>query len=213
MPLEDKIHVLVIDSNSIVRKSLIAVLEQFPDLAIVGEAEDGESGITLVGQLEPHVVLINLMEMTNAVATTVSIRQNYPNTQVIIVSSFGEYGLIQQAFRAGAINYLLNTATEFELAEAIRQAYIGKTTLAVEAVSALMASITSGRKSLNFSTRERQVLELMVQGLDNQQIAVKMDMSRSTVKNNINSLFSKLKVNSRVKAVAMTLQYKLLDES
>jgi len=210
----ERIRVMLVDDHAVVRSGLAAFLMAFDDLELVGEAADGVEAVAMCGRVSPDVVLMDLVmpQMDGATATK-AIRDAYPNVQVIALTSFKEDDLVQGALQAGAIGYLLKNISTDELADAIRSASVGRPTLAPEAAQALIhtatrnATFTPGQ---DLTDREREVLILMVDGLNNTDIAEALVVSRSTVKFHVSNILSKLEVSSRTEAVAFALRNDLV---
>jgi NarL family two-component system response regulator LiaR len=207
------IRVMIVDDHDMVRRGLRAFLMAQPDLQLVGEASNGKEALVVCDQTQPHVILMDLVmpEMGGAEATR-EIRAHYPEVQIIALTSFEDKELVQDALRAGAISYLLKNVSADELAEAIRAAHAGRSTLAPEAARALIEA-TARPTGLgdDLTSREREVLALMVEGLTNPQIAERLVVSRSTAKAHVSNILSKLGASNRAEAIAMALQHRLLD--
>jgi NarL family two-component system response regulator LiaR len=207
-----KIRVMIIDDHAVVRSGLSAFLMVYPDLEMVGEAESGEEGVARAALYQPDVILMDLvMPGMDGVATTRAIRQRYPNIQIVALTSFKDDNLVQGALQAGAIGYLLKNVTASELANAIRSAHARRMTLSSEAAQVLVQATTQPMSaSDDLTDREREVLALMVEGLNNNEIADRLVVSPSTVKFHIANIFMKLGVENRVAAVTTALQRKLV---
>ncbi|MCB9136948.1 MAG: response regulator transcription factor [Caldilineaceae bacterium] len=207
-------RIVLVDDHAVVRSGLAAFLMAFDDLELVGEAADGSEAVRLCAKVQPDVVLMDLImpEMDGATATR-EIRRHFPHVQVIALTSFKEEDLVQGALEAGAIGYLLKNVSIEELAQAIRSAHAGRPTLAPEAAQALIQNATR-RQSFepgdDLTEREREVLALMIEGLNNNAIAERLVVSRSTVKFHVSNILSKLHAESRTEAVAYALQHKLI---
>lgn len=206
------IRVMIVDDHPMVRRGLAAFLKVSPDLQLVGEADDGREAVRLCEQLQPDVVLMDLvMPVMSGSAATRAIRDKYPQVQVVALTSFQEKELVREALEAGAISYLLKNVTADELASAIRAACAGRSTLAPEAMQALVESASQKPvPAFDLTPREQEVLELMVQGLSNPEIAERLIVTRSTAKAHVSNILSKLGVSNRAEAIAFALQNKLV---
>jgi NarL family two-component system response regulator LiaR len=208
---ETKISVMIVDDHAVVRSGLGAFLSVIPDLELVGEAENGDLAVVRCGHLLPDVILMDLMMPgTDGVTATRLIREQYPGTQVIALTSFQEDELVQNAMRAGAIGYLMKNVSSQELAAAIRAAKGGRMTLSPEAAQALVHAAQQEAETESLTERELDVLRLMVDGLNNAEIAEKLVVSLSTVKYHISNILMKLGVENRVAAVTTAMQKKLV---
>lgn len=207
------IRVMIVDDHAVVRSGLGAFLLAYDDLELVGEAGNGQEALRLCENVRPDVVLMDLVmpEMDGA-ATTEAIRQQHPDIEVIALTSFPEEDLVQKALKAGAISYLLKNVSSTDLANAIRDAHHGRSTLAPEAAQVLIQATKRPQElGHDLTPREYEILELMVEGLSNPDIAERLVVSRSTVKFHVSSVLSKLDVSSRTEAVAFALQNGLVD--
>jgi len=203
------IRVMVVDDHTMVRRGLATFLKVYDDLELVGEAASGQDALQLCAQVLPDVVLMDMvMPDMDGVTTTRAIRQRFPKVQVIALTSFKEEGLVRNALQAGAIGYLLKDVSADELAQAIRAAHAGRATYSPEAVQALARSAneppTPGH---DLTERERAVLALMVEGLNNTQIASRLVVSPSTIKSHVSHILAKLGVASRTEAVALAVRH------
>ena len=206
------IRVLIVDDHTVVRSGLAAFLQIFDDLELVGEASSGQHALRLCEQVQPDVVLMDLvMPGMDGTSATRAIRQQYPRVKVIALTSFHEPELVQSVLQAGAIGYLLKNVTADELANAVRAAYAGWPTLAPEATQALMYGIAHpATPGPDLTARERQVLALLVKGLSNGEIAKQLTVSRSTAKFYVSNILAKLQVTGRVEAVALAVERNLI---
>jgi NarL family two-component system response regulator LiaR len=208
----DLVRVMIVDDHSMVRRGLVAYLEDEPDLELVGEATDGQEAVQMCEQAKPDVILMDLVMpgLSGAQATRI-IRERWPQVQVIALTSFQERDLVQDALRAGAISYLLKNVSGSDLVETIRAAYAGRSTLAPEAVEALLQpAVLEPSASYSLTPRERDVLALLVKGLTNVEIAGRLGISRSTVKVHVSNILSKLGASSRGEAATVAIQRKLI---
>lgn len=202
------IRVMLVDDHIMVRKGLATFLKIYDDLQLVGEAENGAAAIKLCGEIQPDVVLMDMVmpDMDGAAVTSI-IRGQFPRVQVIVLTSFKEGDLIKKALEAGAIGYLLKDVSADELAKAIRSANAGRATLSPEAAQSLVENASlPPAPGLDLTERERDVLALMIEGLSNTQIAGRLTVSPSTIKSHVSNILSKLGVASRTEAVTLALR-------
>lgn len=209
------IRVVIVDDHAVVRSGLATFLLAFDDLELVGEASDGQEAMEICQQVQPDVVLMDLVmpKMDGATATRL-IREQQPDIQVIALTSFKENELMYDVLEAGAIGYLMKNISVDELANAIRAAHAGQSTLAPEATQALLHAATQPSPptiDYDLTPREQDVLALMAKGLNNPQIAEQLIVSRATIRFHVSNILSKLNVTSRTEAVALAIQQKLLN--
>jgi two-component system, NarL family, response regulator LiaR len=214
------IRVMLVDDHTMLRRGLATFLRVYdhplagsgPALQLVGEAENGVEAIQRCAETKPDVVLMDLvMPGMDGVSATRAIRQQFPMVQVIALTSFKEGDLIKNALEAGAIGYLLKDVSADELAQAIRAAHAGRATLSPEAAQALVQNAhRPPAPGLDLTEREREVLILMIEGLNNTQIAGRLAVSPSTIKSHVSNILSKLGVASRTEAVTLALRNRIV---
>lgn len=211
---EERIRVMIVDDQFIVRSGLATFVSIQSDLELVGEAQDGEEAVRVCAETQPDVILMDLlMPKLNGVEATRAILQQQPKVKILALTSFKDKELVQGILRAGATGYLLKDVTADELAEAIRTVYLGRTALAPAAMQALLEPHMGNPQAAlghDLTEREHDVLALMVKGLSNPQIAEQLIVSLSTVKFHVSSILSKLQAATRSEAVRLALQHKLV---
>lgn len=208
----EKIRVLIVDDHTIVREGLTTLLEVHPELTLVGEAPDGGRAIELCDQLRPDVILMDLMmPEVDGVTAIQSIMESHPEMRILALTSFVENEMLKAALEAGAIGYLLKNISAAELVEAIKGAHVGKPSLAPEATQALIQSATAPPSlGYDLTPREFDVLNHLVEGLTNAEIAQRLGVKPSTVKNHVSNILSKLGAASRTEAATLALKHKLV---
>jgi len=212
MNTSQTIQVMLVDDHNVVRSGLATFLRAYDDLELVGEAKNGLEALNLCRKKKPDVILMDLMmpEM-DGIAATRAILADYPDIKIIAMTSFEEEELVQGVLAAGAISYLLKNVSSDELAAAIRAAFLGRSTLSPEAATALIhATRPTKQPSFDLTEREREVLNLVVQGHSNQQIADAMVITVATVKAHISNILSKMEVSSRTEAIAYAIKHKIV---
>jgi two-component system, NarL family, response regulator LiaR len=190
------VRVMLVDGHAMVRRGLATFLMVFDDLQLVGETKSGEAAIQLCAEVLPDVVLMDMvMPDMDGPTVTRAIRQQFPQIQVIALTSFREGELIKSAFEAGVSGYLLKDISADQLAEAIRTATSGRATISVEAAQALIETVTQPpEQGLDVVEREQEAPTLIVEGRNNNQIAEKLVMTSSAIKAHVNGILSKLSI-------------------
>ena len=213
MSENESIRVLSVDDHEIMRGGIRYLLLAVDDIELVGEAGSGEEALTLCSTLDPDVILMDVrMPGMDGIETTRLIHNQYPNIQVLALTSFEEKEMIQQVTQAGAIGYLQKGISVDDLAEAIRAAHAGKPTLSPEAFKVLVQGGSSqpGKPNIDLTERELQVLELLVDGLSNSEISERLVITRATVKYHVSNILSKLGASNRTEAAALAVQNNLV---
>jgi NarL family two-component system response regulator LiaR len=191
-----------------VRRGLAVFLRSNADLQLVGEGSNGKEAIALCAEVNPDVVLMDLMmPVMNGITATRHIALHYPHIKVIVLTSFAEERLIKDVLEAGALGYLLKKISANDLANAIRAAHRGIATYAPEVTDILVQSVRKPHSIFaNLTAREQEVLGLMVKGMCNNQIAEQLVVTLSTTKSHVSNILSKLHVNSRTEAIILVLE-------
>jgi DNA-binding NarL/FixJ family response regulator len=205
------IRVLIADDHGVVREGLRMFLDLDPDIAIVGEASDGEEVVRLACLLRPDVVLMDvLMPVMDGIAATSAIRNALPETEIVALTSVLEGATVVDAVRVGAIGYLLKDTQAPELRKAIKAAAAGQVHLSPQASASLVRQIQSPPPTEALTERETAVLRLLVQGFPNREIAQHLQISEDTVKVHVRHILSKLGVQSRTQAVLCAIRFDLV---
>lgn len=210
------IRILLADDHSVVREGLRMFLGRDPELLVVGEANDGAEAIQLARQLRPDVVLMDLlMPVLDGIAATAAIHQELPETEVIAMTSVLESATVVGAIKAGAIGYLLKDTQAAELRRMIKAAAAGQVQLSPQASAYLMQVVRTDETRVDkvreaLTTRETEVLRLLVQGRSNKEIARQLQLVEDTVKTHVRHILAKLGVQSRTQAVLCALDLGLV---
>lgn len=205
------ITVLLVDDHPVVRDGLRGMLADEPGIEVVGEAGNGRDAVGAARRLRPDVVLMDLrMPDVDGVAATLAVRDELPDTRVLVLTTFDADRDIQRAISAGAVGYLLKDAPRGDLVRGVRAAARGEAALAPTVAAWLMARSAAPHPE-PLTARERQVLTLVADGLTNRQIGRRLQVSENTVKTHLMRTFAKLGVDDRTAAVTAALQRGLLD--
>jgi NarL family two-component system response regulator LiaR len=202
------IRIVIVDDHAMLRKGLAVFLMSYADLKLVGEAANGKEALTLCADQQPDIILMDLMmPIMDGIIATRHIRQDFPDIQVIALTSFGEERLIKDVLAAGAISYLFKKVSADDLAQAIRAAQNGIPTYAPEVTEILLQSLQKPKSRFEALTpREQEVLALMVKGMGNNEIADVLVIELSTAKSHVSSILDKLGVASRTEVIAMVME-------
>ncbi|MGH3086950.1 MAG: response regulator [Rubrobacteraceae bacterium] len=208
--------VLITDDHGVVRQGLRMFLDLDPEIVVVGEAANGEEALRLAKELSPDVVLMDLvMPIMDGIAATEAIKAEFPEVEVIALTSVLEDASVSGAVKAGAMGYLLKNNTEAaELCQAIKAAANGQVQLAPEAAARLMREVRSPEKPEALTERETEVLKLIARGKANKQISTELFIADKTVKTHVSAILMKLGVSSRTQAALYAVRSGLvsLDE-
>lgn len=208
------IQVLIVDDHRVVRQGIQMFLKLEPTIEVIGEASNGVEAIQQVEKLHPDVVLMDLLmpEMDGIQATEI-IRKQFPETEVIALTSVLEDASVVGAVRAGAIGYLLKDTDDKELIEAIKSAAEGQVKLSTKAAERLMREIRAPESPEKLTERETDVLRLLAQGKANKEIALILSISETTVKSHVSNILSKLNVPSRTQAALYAVRIGLVSDT
>jgi DNA-binding NarL/FixJ family response regulator len=204
----DRIRVLVVDDQAVVRRGLLAYLAGDPDLDIVGEAEGGAEALDLLGRLDaegrrPNVVLMDLqMQPVDGVESTRQIRARYGDVEVVALTSFADEERVRGALEAGATGYVLKDSEPEEVAAAVRAARHGGLRLGADVAHTLVASLRAPRREhrAELTARELEILRLLGEGRANKEIAAELGISERTARTHVSNILRKLDLSSRTQA-------------
>ena len=204
------ISILIVEDQRIVREGLRAVLEDEPEIAIVGEAANGQEAIDMFARLRPDVVLMDLqMPLVDGPEATRRIRELAPDAHILVLTTYATDEFIFKALRAGAKGYLLKDASVDELLGAIRSVHAGETLLAPTVAARLVVGVSTGGPEA-LTPRELEVLTLVGQGRSNAEIATLLSIAPRTAKVHVQNILSKLGATNRTEAVSLAVRQGLI---
>ncbi len=219
--VDDPIRVLVVDDHALFRRGLEMVLEQEPDIVVVGEASDGAEALDKAVDATPDVVLMDVrMPRRGGIDACTAIKEAVPSTKIIMLTISDEEADLYEAIKAGAMGYLLKEISIEEVANAIRAVAGGQSLISPSMASKLLTEFASMIKRTDerqqvptprLTDREMEVLRLVAKGLNNRDIAKQLFISENTVKNHIRNILEKLQLHSRMEAVVYAVREKLLE--
>jgi DNA-binding NarL/FixJ family response regulator len=207
------IRILLVDDHSVVRQGLRMFLSLDPALEVVGEAGNGADGIEQVRSLKPDVVLMDLlMPVMDGITAIQHLRKEFPDLEVIALTSVLEDEKVIGAVRAGAIGYLLKDTQADELCRAIKAAAAGQVQLAPEAAERLVREIKAPESPEKLTERETDVLRLVALGRSNKEIALELVIGEKTVKTHVSNILMKLGLSSRTQAALHAVRIGLVSQ-
>lgn len=214
--MAEKITVLIADDHSVVRQGVRVFLETQNEIEVIGEADSGEQAVEMCAEFAPDVVLLDLiLPRINGVEATRQIKQVSPRSNVVILTSYHEDEYIVPAIKAGALSYLLKDVSPQELVEAVRKASCGEAVLhpqiAQKIIKGLRETDANQPNLLDeLSKREREVLQLLAEGISNAEIATRLFISEKTVKSHVSNILSKLHLADRTQAAVFAWRNKVV---
>jgi two-component system, NarL family, response regulator LiaR len=206
------IKVIIVDDHPVVRAGIRDMLSVFDDIELVGEAAGGQELLAQIQDLVPDVILLDMvMPYMNGLETTRAVLAQYPTMKIVILTTFANGEDVQKVLDAGAVGYMTKHSKIDVLADAIRTANAGQIVLAPQAATALMESRRSSSKlGQDLTKRELEVLALLVEGLSNREIALRLKISPETVKHHVSSCMSKLEATNRTQAATLAIDLQLI---
>ena len=208
------IKVVFIDDHEMVRIGVASYLSAQPDIEVIGEADNGRTGVDLVLELRPDIVLMDLvMKEMDGIEATARIIEQWPEAKIIVVTSFLDDEKVYPALEAGATSYMLKTSKASDIANAVRATYSGQPVLEPEVTGKMMMKMRQKQPVLpheELTEREMEVLLLMTDGKSNQEIADELFIALKTVKTHVSNILSKLQVQDRTQAVIYAFKHSLV---
>jgi DNA-binding NarL/FixJ family response regulator len=216
--MTSKIRILIADDHTLLRNGICALLEDEPDIVIVGEASDGREAVRLAGQFKPNVVLMDIaMPLLNGLEATRQIKREHPEINVLVLTMYDNEEYFREMLEVGASGYIIKRAAASELVSAIRAVYKGEAVLS-PAITRLLLEDYLSHDSHNekddpnaLSSREREVLQLIAEGKTSREIAEILNLAIKTVQSHRTSLMQKLDLHDRGDLIKYAIQKKIIE--
>ncbi|WLR54338.1 response regulator transcription factor [Mesobacillus subterraneus] len=208
------IKVVFVDDHEMVRIGVSSYLSAQPDIEVIGEADNGKTGVEMTLELRPDIILMDLvMKEMDGIEATKQIIEQWPEARIIIVTSFLDDEKVYPALEAGATSYMLKTSKASEIANAVRVTYSGQPVLEPEVTGKMMMKMRQKNNvelHEELTEREMEVLKLIAEGKTNQEIADELFIALKTVKTHVSNILSKLQVQDRTQAVIYAFRHSIV---
>lgn len=202
-----KTKILIVDDHAIFRRGLSSLLNTVREFSVIGEAEDGEKAIERIDELQPDIVIMDLMmPIKDGTTAAVEILQKHPETKILLLTTFGSFNGLAKALKAGAAGALLKNVDNDDLVKALQDIMDGKTIIAPE----IRQIMKDDPPTPELSKRQQEILDLLVKGRTNGEIAGKLSIQEDSVKKVVYAIFEKIGARNRAEAVAIALRKQLL---
>jgi len=210
------IKVLVADDQTLFRAGLARLLEESPELDVVGEAKDGQQAVEMVRRLRPDVVLMDLkMPGVDGVEATRKITAEHPEVKVLVLTTFDVDSYVLQALRVGASGYVLKESTPEAIVRSILTVMSGERVMATTVANRVLDLVSGNSTNKEFydglTMREIEILKMIAAGLGNKQIGYRLEISEKTVRNHVTAIYGKLKIYDRAQAVLYAVRKGLIE--
>jgi NarL family two-component system response regulator LiaR len=208
----NKIRILVVDDQNVVREGMVAILSLQPDMEVVGEAEDGIQAVQIARKTKPDVILLDMvMPHQDGLATIPKLKDISSNFRILVLSSFAESNRVYQAIKIGALGYMLKDTPRAELLQAVRDVARGQASLHPSVAMKVIQDFNNPVKNDNqpsehLTRRELETLRLIARGLSNQEIAMALVVHERTIAKYVSSVLNKLHVTNRTQAALYAIR-------
>lgn len=208
----NKIRILVVDDQNVVREGMVAILSLQPDMDVVGEAEDGIQAVQIARKTKPDVILLDLaMPRQDGLTTIPKLKEISSNSRILVLSSFAESNQVYQAIKTGALGYMLKDTPRVELLQAIRDVAKGQASLHASVAMKVIHDFNNPTVSENqigehLTRREMETLRLIARGLSNQEIALSLVVHERTIAKYVSSVLNKLHLTNRTQAALYAIR-------